>query len=80
MPNNPLLFSTYTPFPNKMGRVTATPENILILEELVEAARVEPSSVSPSSITPPPLIREKALERPKFFATRNRIGVKIDGV
>ena len=36
MPNNPLLFSTYTPSSNKMGRVAATPENILILRKLVE--------------------------------------------
>ncbi len=36
-PNNPLLFSTYTPSPNKTDRVVATPESILILLKLVDA-------------------------------------------
>ena len=35
-PNNPLLFSTYTPSPKETGRVAAPPESILILEELEE--------------------------------------------
>jgi len=34
--NNPLLFSTYAPLPDKTGRVAATLESILILIKLVE--------------------------------------------
>ena len=43
-PNKPLLFSSYTPFFSTAGRAPATPENILILEELVEVAGDDESS------------------------------------